>query len=64
MMGYCCGTCNPLVSREWDGVKIFLVNALLQKSKSESFIMDIGGETYMKIGLIEYERDFRTGERR
>ena len=35
--------------------KNLLVNALLQKSKSESFIMGIGGETYMKIGLIDVD---------
>ena len=35
--------------------KNLLVNELLQKSKSESFIMGIGGETYMKIGLIDVD---------
>ena len=35
--------------------KNLLVNELLQKSKLESFIMDIGGETYMKIGLIDVD---------
>ena len=35
--------------------KNLLVNELLQKSKLRWFIMGIGGETYMKIGLIDVD---------